>query len=210
MRGQHYRKVVGPGSRPAEGPETYVLHVGPVELEAVPYSTLIGLGDRLDVVCEVLEVCFIDRPVMWADPSTLHPRNFRERLSEIEALLRALDSRFELSSRPCDRVLARVIGIWRDLTEVAVERLESRESSEITPAVRSALADYRRSMYACVEALLQLLPEHRECSVEARGKLEQGRLNLIGVLGIEPDEIEHAGWRAEALDEPGFVTWGIP
>lgn len=212
MRGLAYRNVIDEGPRLGEAERKYVLQLGSVELRPISFATLVGLGNRSEVVCEVLDLCFVDRPVMWADPEAIHPGDYRARLSEIEALLQGVDFRLKSSERPCDRVLARIVELWHGLTHEAVVRLEAPEDSEATLSARSVVADYRRAIYACVEALLQLLPNEYECARETEEKLLLGRQNLVGVLGVEPEQIDHAGWRSEdsASEEPGFVTWGIP
>ncbi|MFQ5525463.1 MAG: hypothetical protein ACE5GX_04310 [Thermoanaerobaculia bacterium] len=212
MRGVAYRNVLDQKPKHGEPEGAYVLQLGSIELRPIGYATLLGLRERDDMVCEILDLCFVDRPVLWADPVTVHLGSYRARLGEIETLLRGVDFRLKESEQLCDRVIARVVELWHGLTHEAVARLETGDDSEATLSTRSVLADYRCAAYACVEALVQLLPEDRECAVDTRAKLEIGRDDLVRTLGIEREHIEHAAWRAEEQvpEEPGFVTWGIP
>lgn len=211
MRGLDYRSVVG--QEPDSDPEAkaYVLRLGSVEFDPISYSTLLTLRDYPVVVREVLVLCFIERPVMWADRVDVRPGSYRAQLSEIEALLAAIDRRFEVAGRPCHGVLARIVDLWRGLTLAAVERLEEAADRRTGISTRSVVADYRRSTFPCVKTLLELLPDEDECSIEARRKLEAGTAQLVHG---GPENLEDAGWRkteiASDSEDPGFVTWGIP
>lgn len=211
MRSLDYQAAVEQEAQSSHD-SAFILELGPVELEPISYSMLVGLEDRLDVVCELLDVCFVDRPVMWADPVAIHPGSLRDRLSEIEVLLEALDVRLKASQRENDQLLASLVELWLDMTVDAVSRLETAEAGDDARSTRSVLTDYRCSVFAYVEALSQLLPEEYECAVQAREKLEMGERNLVDDLGVAVELIARARWRVErrSPEEVGFVTWGIP
>ncbi len=214
MRGLDYRSVVSQKPEFDFELKAYVLQLGSLELEPISYSTLLTLRDRPALVREVLERCFIDGPAMWADPADVSPSDCRAQLGDLEAQLAAIDSRLQSAGRPCDDVLARIIELWQGLTLEAVWRLEKGAGSEVGVSAQSIVADYRRAAFAFVEALLQLLPDENQCSIEVREKLEEAKARLVDVLRVEREHIEDAGWRTTKVvrdsEDPGFVTWGIP
>ncbi|MCP4205193.1 MAG: hypothetical protein GY769_25055 [bacterium] len=214
MRGLDYQSVVGRKPDPGSETTAYVLRLGSVELEPISYSTLLALRDCPVVVREVLDLCFLDRPVMWADPAEVPPGSYRARLREIEALLVAIDQRFKDASRPCHGVFARIVELWRELTLAALRDLERAVDPGAGVSARKVLIDLRRTVLPCVQALVELLPEDDECSIRARRKLVEGRAGLTEAMASEPAVFEDVGWRQTEIprdpEDPGFVTWGIP
>ena len=214
MRGLDYRSVVGQKPDFDAELKAYVLRLGSVELEPISYSTLVTLRDCPDVVRELLDLCFSERPVMWSDLSLMSAEEYGERLSEIEILLAAIDERFENSNRPCHGVLTRIVELWLGHTVGALERLEDEVASESEASTRTLATAYRRTVLPCVKALLELLPEEDQSAIKGRQRFDEARGRLGEVLSAAATLIGSEGWHKGEItrdsEEPGFVTWGIP
>jgi hypothetical protein len=214
MRGLDYRSLVDLGFDLDLREKSFSLQLGAVSTEPVSYQTVLALAERTVPVHEVLGKCFLPRPVMWEDPALERPRHGLESLRDLERLLNEIGDRLLSSSEPCEGVFAAIVERWRDLTHTAVRDLEERLDSETEEDFRRILADYRQAAYAPVSALLQILPADDEWATEGREKFDRAKATLGRFLGVDPDEIEEAGWHEtetrQTAEEPEVITWGIP
>ena len=198
MRGLDYRSVVGQRPNFDSDTKAFVLRLGLVELEPISYSTLVALRDCPVVVRELLDLCFNARPVMWTDLRGSSSEDWQARMAEIEVLLGVIDERLESSDRPDYGVLARIVELWRGQTRAALEQFETSADSDSEALARSVVPEYRRSVFPCVEALLQLLSEEDESSIRARARLEEARGTLGNPLSADATLGAGCGWlRAE-------------